>query len=183
MAQDSSQIIIAPFGHVYSAPLGTTQPTDVTSAWAAGWKELGYTTENGVTINPEVNVVNLMAWQSAAPVKTLIVGTSMNMSFGLRQLNADTTGVYFFGASWALSAGSTYKLAIPSAPINNERMLGVEWSDGTVTNRLVIPRGLVTKHDNIQLDRKEGTIFGITFSALDSNGILGNFLTNAPSVP
>lgn len=183
MAQDSSQIVVAPFGHLYTAVSGSTQPTDVTSAWPGAWVELGYTTDSGVSITPGMTVVNLSAWQSAAPVKTLITGTSLDLAFSLRQFNGQTTGLYFFGGAWVLSTGSTYKLSIVSSPGVNERMLGVEWSDGTVTNRLVIPRGMVSKHDNIVLDRKEGTIVGVTFTALDSNGVLGTLLSNSPNVP
>lgn len=182
MAQDATQIIIAPFGHVYTAPSGTTQPVDVVAAWT-GWTELGFTTDAGVSITPGITVVNLAAWQASAPVKTLITGSSLDLAFALRQFNGATSGLYFFGGAWTLSSGSTYALSLVSSPPVNERMLGIEWSDGTVTNRIIVPRGMVSKHDNITLDRKEGTIFGITFTALDSAGVLATLLSNSPNVP
>jgi hypothetical protein len=183
MALDSTQLVIAPFGHVYTAPSATTQPTDVVAAWPAGWVELGYTTDTGVAITPGMTVVNLLAWQASAPVKTMITGSSLDLAFALRQFNGSTSGLYFFGGAWTLSSGSTYKMSIVSSPPVNERMLGIEWSDGTTTNRLIIPRGMVSKHDNIVLDRKEATIFGVTFSALDSAGVLGTILSNSANLP
>lgn len=182
MALTGSEIIIAPFGHVYVAPLGTTQPVDSVSAWPAGWLELGYTDEKGVTITPTLTTVNLMAWQSAAPVKALVTESALEVAFALRQFDINTTGLFFFGATWSLSSGSTYILNVPSSPTVDQRMLGIEWGDGTTTNRLIIPTGLVTKHDNIVLDRKDGTILGVTFTALDTNGTLASLLSNSAYV-
>lgn len=182
MAFDNTQIIIAPLGHVYVAPLTTTLPTDVVSAWPSGWTELGYTDEKGVTLTPTVNVTQLMAWQTGAPVKTVVTGAALEIAFGLQQFNIDTTSLFFFGATWTLSSGSSYKLTIPSSPTLDERMLGIEWGDGTHTNRLVVGRGSVTKHENITIDRKAQTILGITFTAEDNNGSLATLFSNASTL-
>lgn len=182
MAQDATEIVIAPFGHVYTAPSGSVQPVTVTAAWDAAWVELGYTTDAGATLTPAITTVELNAWQASAPVKVLISGSSLDVAFALRQFNPDTSSMYFFGSSWTLSSGSTYVLSLVSSPPVNERMLGIEWGDGTTTNRLVVPRGMVSKTDAITLDRKEGTIFGITFTALDSAGILASILSNSSTL-
>lgn len=180
--QDSTQVLVAPNGKILTAPLGTTQPTDVTTSWAAGWVDLGYADENGVKITPSLTTVNLSAWQSAAPVKTLVTNIGLDLDFNLDQFNADVTSLYFFGATWASLGGGVFKLNMASTPVSQERMMGIEWSDGTVTNRMVIPRGMVSKQTAASLTRKDAMIMGVTFTALDSSGTLAYLLSNSANV-
>ena len=49
-------------GAVYTAPLGTTLPTDALSALPAAWKELGYVSEDGFTNNNSRETEELKAW-------------------------------------------------------------------------------------------------------------------------
>ena len=56
-------------GHVWRAPIGTTLPTDATTALDAAFKDMGYISDDGVTNanTPETEVIN--AW-GGTPVLT-----------------------------------------------------------------------------------------------------------------
>lgn len=181
MTQDPTQVRIAPNGHLYVAPLATTIPTTVTAAWAAGWIELGYADDSGVVLTPSLETTDIRAWQTAVPVKTVPTTAKFDVKFALLQYNKGATELFFgSGATWAeTSVGSgIYKLTLPSSPVIDERMLGVEWTDGTITNRLVISRGMVSARDNVELTRGGAIKFGVTFTAMDASGELARLLTD-----
>lgn len=49
-------------GGIYSAPLGTTLPTDATTALNVAFKNLGYVSEDGVTNSDERSTDDIKAW-------------------------------------------------------------------------------------------------------------------------
>jgi len=182
MALDSSEVRLAPFGHIYVAPVGTTPPVDVTTAWGAGWQELGYLDEEGVGITPTTDVEEFFAWQSAVSVKQSLTQIGLELKFNMIQVNQHTTGLYFFGQSWNV-AGGVATLTIPSDVNIDERALGVEWTDDAgMVNRLLIGRGMVTDREDLMINRKELTASGVTFKALESGGNLATLLSNDPNL-
>jgi hypothetical protein len=103
----------------------------------------------------------------------------------LSQFDADATALYF-GTEWTPAEDGTgtpipgvYVLNLESTPELAERALLVEWSDGAVTNRLIIPRGMVSEREGLKLTRVDSQTLGVTLDALDSGGSLGYILTNA----
>jgi hypothetical protein len=53
-------------GYLYAAPIGTTEPTDL-SAWPAGWVKLGYTSD-GSTHTVEVSFEEIIVAEEIDPV-------------------------------------------------------------------------------------------------------------------
>ena len=49
-------------GAIYRAPLGTTLPTDATTALDAAFKELGHVSEDGVSNSQDLSVSEIKAW-------------------------------------------------------------------------------------------------------------------------
>lgn len=181
MTLSVDQIRLAPGGHIYTAATSTANPTDVTTAWAVGWKEHGYASDEGVSLAPKISTGNVPVWQSAAPGKHFITGIELSLEFALHQVNEDNLGLYFFGATW--TAGETSKLVIPSSPVLDTRKLGIEWTDdGGFVNRLIVQRGLATDREKVVLNRKTAQAYGITFEAQDFNGELAHILSNNPDL-
>lgn len=182
MSLDSGQVRLAPFGHVYVAPVGSTLPTDVTTAWDPAWKELGYLDEEGVGITPTTDVEEFFAWQSAVSVKQSITQIGLELKFNMIQVNQDTTALFFFGSDWSVSGG-TATLSILSNVNVDERALGVEWTDDAgKINRLLLGRGMVTDREDMTISRKELVAQGVTFKALEANGYLARLLSNDPNL-
>lgn len=178
MALLSGEVRLAPFGHVYVADVGTAYPTDVTTPFSASWRELGYIDEDGVSITPSVDVADINAWQSLTPVKQSLTGMNLELAFKLIQVNQATTSLFFFGEDWTASAGNA-ELIISSNPGIDERALAVEWTDdANNTNRLIIPRGLVTDREELVLSRNDEIQLGVTYRALDSDGVVAVMHSN-----
>lgn len=182
MALDSGQVRLAPYGHLYVAPVGTVAPTDVTTAWGAGWKELGYLDEEGVAITPTTDVEEFFAWQSAVVIKQSLTQIGLELKFNMIQINRDTSALYFFGETWS-AAGGVASLTIDSNATIDERAFGVEWTDDAgKVNRLLIGRGMVMDREDLTINRKELTAHGVTFKALESQGTLAKILSDDPNL-
>lgn len=161
MALEADEVFIAGAGHVYVADVGATEPTDTTTPWDAGWAELGYTTDDGVTITPGRTIVDIPAWQSRYPVRRLVTAESFEAAFSLLQWNQDTIALAFGGGAWV---GDVY--TPPAAGSVDERALGIEAVDGDKIARIIIPRGLITAVGGIQLIKTDANPIPLTFSAL-----------------
>jgi hypothetical protein len=115
-AFDGSRVKVGP-GTLYVAPLGTTEPTGVTGAWAAGWVPLGYTDAGSTfSLTPTVQAVSVE--EEYWPVKNVITGYAGDLTFNLAEetrqnllvaLNAGigsslvsgTSGTNVDGSQWA----------------------------------------------------------------------------------
>jgi hypothetical protein len=174
VALDADQIRIAGSGHIYVAAVGSTAPTDVTTAWAAAWTEIGFTDEDGVTVNDEKEITDIGVWQLMYAARRIITSRNFTVSFNLRQWNRDTLALAFGGGTVTTTGTAPNEIhtyAPPAADFIDRRALGVEWSDGDVKYRLVVPRGLVTENVETQLQRGESSLLPITFSVEGEDGV------------
>ncbi|MFI2909458.1 hypothetical protein ACG2OD_14575 [Streptomyces sp. PDY-4] len=189
MANDPKKIRFAPNGALFVAPAteGLVVPTDLGTADTppAGYKALGYVDEGGVTLTPAIETQPVNAWQSATAVLYNVTSASFSVKATLQETNEVTTEL-FWGAEWveimdnaepAVGTG-VFKLDLASTPELKEISLVVDWNQGAVRNRVVIPRSMISDRGAIQLSRTENGKFELTIEALDSAGKLGYVLTN-----
>lgn len=185
MAQSSDEVRLAPFGSVYTAPFGTAGPVNVSTPMAtvdSDWAELGFLDENGVQITPNAQTNDINGWQTPHPLKVTLSTVSVDAKFNMLQVNQDTTALFFFGEEWTNQAGIG-RLRITNAIDLTEKPLCVEWvDDEEFTNRLYFPRGIISDRDSMQLQRTEATAFGVTYRALESDGVLVDWLSDNPDL-
>ncbi|MDQ1016693.1 phage tail tube protein [Streptomyces afghaniensis] len=186
---DAKKIRFAPNGQIYVAPTSGTLvvPTDLGTADTApaGYKPLGYVDEGGVTLTPAIETQPVNAWQSATAVLYNVTSASFSVKATLQETNEITTEL-FWGAEWVevMSTDPTpvgtgvFKLDLTSTPELKEISLVVDWNQGAIRNRVVIPRAMISDRGAIQLSRTENGKFELTIEALDSAGKLGYVLTN-----
>lgn len=160
MANTATEVRVASDGHIQVGNVGTAAPADAVVAPGVGWTDLGYASDDGVTITPSLDTDDINAWQSAVPVRRIVTGSSLEIGFTLLQSNAETFGLYFN----ATVAGSTFE--IPVAPDPLERALLIDWIDGTENFRLYVPRAQLTDTGEATLARGEAVGFEMTFTAL-----------------
>ncbi|GAA2216968.1 hypothetical protein GCM10010400_72810 [Streptomyces aculeolatus] len=181
MANDADNVRAGLDGGIYVAPIGSTVPTDVTTAWDAAWTELGFMSEDGVELNYSTDVEDINAWQALSPVRRILTGVDMTLGFTAIELKADSISLYFPDSTLTTTSGVT-KLDIPSSPAPAEMAFGLEWRDGTITNRLILPRGEVTERGAISLQRGAAVGLEMTVSAYASSAPeIATWLTNDPS--
>lgn len=184
MTIDSTEVRLAPSGHVYIAPILTAAPTNVTSPLSGSWSELGYIDEDGVSITPAIDVGDVRMWQSAAAVKRVLNSVDFDVAFVMGQTNLATTSAFFLGQTWT-DDGTTATLEIPSNPqiSDNEFAMVVEWEDGEGhTTRFYTARGTISDRDAMKLARGDATKFGITYKVMDNSGSLVTILSDIPEL-
>lgn len=90
MALQSENVIVAGTGGIYVAPEGTALPAAL-AALAAPWVELGYVGDEGVTFGISRDVEDVLAWQSAEPVRRLVTAEPKTIGFELLEFGTPDT--------------------------------------------------------------------------------------------
>lgn len=163
MAKDADKIVVAATGSVYAAPIATTPPTDATTGLNAAFIDLGYVSEDGVTVTIGKNVEEIRAWQSAEPIRRIVTARSMKVSFTLMEWKEWTLEVATGGATADNSA--QWKLTPPDADDLTELAYVVQWLDGANDYRLYIPRALVVEDVEFNLARTTNAGLPVTLEA------------------
>ena len=110
MAVDSKKIIIgAPdqstTGAVAHADTSATMPTDAVSSLSGDWTDNGYVSEDGVSVTPNYNTVEIKDW-SRSTVRTLLDEFTGEVSFAYIQTDYASL-VSIFGASNVTKSDAT----------------------------------------------------------------------------
>ncbi len=118
-------------GTIYAGPIGTAEPTDLATAWAAGWTQIGYT-EEGNTFAYELSSEQVLVAEELDPVKQATTARNITVAFSHAELTATNLkralngGVVTPGPT-----GSTYSTYEPPTLGAEDRiMLGWQSEDG-----------------------------------------------------
>lgn len=181
MPQSAEQLTVALTGKVWVAPYTTSLvlPSNPFDAPDAAFKDIGYTTEDGVTFSVTPNVEDIMAWQKATPVRRIVTSRDSTLSYTLEQYNRDTFALAFGGGTWTSVAAvpgppavAAYHRYDPPADADKlaEYACIIDFKDGTKDGRLVMRRGTVNDTVETQLVRNNVALLPVTLAALTPDG-------------
>lgn len=102
---DPSQIRVAATGAFWKAPLGSTLPTDSTTAYPAAYANFGYQT-NGFTLGQDLKTTTVSGWQSLEPL--LLINQSRSNTLAFENLQSNQANL-----SLAWGNGSAVGTAVP----------------------------------------------------------------------
>lgn len=168
MAQDTGQIRVAANGQVRVADVGATLPANIDAAYSVAWTDLGFTSEDGVTFTDGKSIENIPVWQLFYPARRIVTERDATLAFVLRQWSGDTVQLAFGGGALTQDGAGQYRYVPPAPETIDERALAIDWQDGTINYRLLIPRGMVTENVETNLVRTAAADLPITF------GIIGD---------
>ena len=157
-------------GAVFAAPIGTTLPTDATTALDNAFVCLGYVSEDGLTNNNEMDVSTIKAWGGAIVYRSL---TELDDNFALTLIESENIDVLkaVYGDANVTTANGTTKVEV-IAEDPQEKVWVFELAlRGGKAKRIVIPDGAVTAREAITYNDSDAIGYGITVSAYpDANG-------------
>lgn len=182
MPKETDQIVVGANGTVRVAPTGTTEPADISVAFAAGWVDLGYCSEDGVTFADARTLEKIPVWQLFYPARQIITERDFTVNFTLRQFNGPQLEFAFGGATVTADSAGKYRLVPPSPEVIDTRKLAIEWLDGTKTYRLIIPKGMIVDGVESKVARANAVDLPITFGVIGDDSITSPWylLTNDP---
>jgi hypothetical protein len=121
-------------GYIYIADLGTTEPTDLATAWSAvssNWSLIGYTdagSEFHYTINTDVVDVA----EELDPLQIVSTGRSANVQFAMSEITATNLKRALNAPSSTITAGTgVVFFEPPDLGTEVRRMIGYESEDHT----------------------------------------------------
>ena len=164
MALDATEIRVAGTGAFWKAPTGTTLPTDSTTSWANGFVNLGYATD-GFKASPNFSTTVIRGWQSKQPLRNITTEFDYKFSFELLQSNKETVALAWGGATITAGTAGAYSLTLPTDP-TAEFALGIDWSDGTTNQRIVIPRASLTSLPEVTFTKEDAVKYMFDIIAL-----------------
>lgn len=152
MTQDASEVVVGADGAFYTAPHGTTLPTDLDTALNAAFNEHGFVSEDGITFRDGKEIEDILAWQSLYPIRKVVSAKSSGVELVLRQFNPANASVAFGGGDVDVTSGvATYTPPMPADLADLSTV--VEWQDGEYSFRLVLPKGIATGEVESELVR------------------------------
>ena len=166
---DAAQVVVGSGGTIHIAPTGTALPTTATGSVGASFVDLGYISEDGISATFGVNVEDVNAFQSLLPIRRVVTGRTAEMSFVLRQWNADTFAFALGGGSFDSDGAGNFTFYPPANDdALAERAVVIEWSDGAKNYRLCIERAVVVENVETNIVRNAAADLPITLSVLGS---------------
>ena len=158
-------------GAMYRAPLGSTLPTDATTALDEAFKALGYVSEDGVTNTESRDTENIKAW-GGDTVMNVLTGRDDTFKFTLiESMNEDVIKMVYGSANVTASAetGITIKAG---ANCDEEACYVIDMLlRGGRIKRVVIPDAKVSDVGDISYQDSEVTGYETTLTCLpDASG-------------
>lgn len=151
-------------GGIYFAPAGTTLPTDATTALASAFQNLGYISEDGVTIQETRSSENIKEWNGDV-VDTLT--TEHNVAIKAKFLESVKPEVLkvIYGDDNVVETNGAITVKVNSEELDEYVFVIDTAVKGDRKQRRVFPRGKLTELGDIVLKAGEATAYDATITA------------------
>lgn len=167
-------------GGVLVAPVGSTAPTNATTALDAAFKALGYVSEDGLTEAAERSTDKIKAWGGDV-VKVVQTDYAVTYTFTLIEtLNSDVLKTVY-GASnvtttaATVSAGTLHAVKLNSDTLPRQSFV-FEMKDGDARIRIYVPQGQVTEVGEVTYTDEDVVGYEVTVEAFRDSGANANAL-------
>ncbi len=157
MVKNAENVRVAVNGSIYRANTGTAAPADATTAWGAGWVDLGYISEDGFTEADDVDTEDITAWQNGTLVRRVISSQEKTFEFVCIESKTEVLELRHPGSD--VSAGA---MAVKPLTSGLSFALGFDVVDGSVLTRIVAPRCEVSDFEDIEYQTGEPIGYGVT---------------------
>lgn len=172
MALDATKARVGITGAIYKAPLGSTAPTDATTALAAAYLDLGYISEDGIEESWDDSVQRFVAWQNATVIRSAVTDSVGTLTFQMLETKKTTLEAFYRGSTVTTPSAGNYRIqvkpivAAPSAWV-------FDIVDGSKLIRKYIGNGEITERGSIMYANSEMVMYPVTLTFYpDANGNL-----------
>lgn len=141
-------------GKLRIAAVGTTEPTDTTTAWGAGWYPMGYTDE-GSTFNYSISTDNVEVAEELDVLARVTTGRDASVEFALAEITKRNLNIAFNGGI-VLGDGLAWSFEPPD--LGNEQRVAIGWdaSPDVASNDLRIIFRQCLQGGSLGLENRKG---------------------------
>lgn len=152
-------------GAVFKAPLGTTLPTDATSALDAAFADAGYISEDGVTNSKTRETGEIKAWGGDVVLKPQTSKTdSFKMTF-IEVMNVETLKVVHGEGNVSGSLADGITIRENAAELDHNAWVVEMVMNDDCVKRIVIPDAQVTELEDVVYKDDEAVGYSATMTA------------------
>ena len=159
-------------GAIYAAPLGSTLPTDSSTALDAAFKCLGYVSEDGVTNNNSPESDSVKAWGGDT---VIVLQTDRPDSFAftlLETLSQDVLNAVYGSANVVADAQGNLTVKATADAMAAQAWVIEMVMRGNRAKRIVIPNGTISELGEIAYKDDEAAGYKVTITDVpDSSGV------------
>lgn len=166
MAIDATKIKVAGSGAIWKAPTGTVLPSDSVAAYAAGFVNLGWISDGGFEVDQSLKTKNVMGWQSVEVLRVVNTSIERSVKFSALESNKETVQLAWGGAAIIAGSSGAYTVDLPAAQLINEFILGIDWFDGSTTQRILIKRAVLKSLPKVKFSRQDAINYDFEIMAL-----------------
>lgn len=165
-------------GGVLIGPVGTTSPTDATTAPNASFLAAGYVGEDGLTESTDRSTDKVKAW-GGDTVKILQTDFAVTYQFTLLEtLNADVLKAVYgednvTTTAAGVSAGTLHAVKVNSDELPSKAFV-FDMRDGDARIRIHVPEGKITEVGEITYSDSEVIGYEVTIEALPNSALGAN---------
>ena len=159
-------------GEVNVAQVGSTAPTDATTALDAAFTGLGLVSEDGVTESWDDSVDNIKAWQNNMIVRAQTTDSVATFQFVMIETKGKTIEAYYKGSTITATGLGKWKIDVKGAQ-SDPRAWVIDVVDATKHYRIYVPTGEITERGEIVYSNGEPIGYDVTLTCYaDANGVL-----------
>lgn len=150
-------------GGIFTAPLGSTLPTDAKTDLDKAFKPVGFLSDEGLSLTRDRSTDDIRKWGGEI-YRTVQTEFSETAQFAF--LDADKAEVLreVFGAENVTGEGSELSIKHNGDPLPG-RVFVFEMKDGSKRRRFVIPNGQITQTEDIKYSHSDIVRYGVTVTA------------------
>jgi hypothetical protein len=171
MSLAADEVRVGITGELFSAPVGTTAPTDSSTALDAAFTGHGYVSDDGVTETWDDSVDTIVAWQNATTVRASRTESTMTLACTLLQTRGSNLELFYPGSSVEAN-GDEYKIEV-KPPTSDRREFVLNVVDGDDLIRIYVGNGELTDRGDVPYKNGDAVMYPVTITAFpDTNGNL-----------
>lgn len=138
-------------GLLYIADLGSTEPSDLVTAWPGAWTALGYTFE-GSTFSYQLETEDVEVAEELDAVRVVPTGRQINFRFKLAEVTATNMKRALNGGVITAPGGAFVYFEPPTYAEITRKMFG--WQSDDAQERLILRQCINV--GNIEMERHKG---------------------------
>jgi hypothetical protein len=166
-SKQAAHVTVAGTGTVWVAPEGTAIPAVLTTP-PTPWLDVGYTSEDGVTLTFSREQEEINSWQSAEPVRVLVTNEPKTIELELLEFDRNSIGLAFRGGAWTGTAPGPFTYTPPAPGSSDVRAMLIDAKDSGKTFRYCFPRVQTQGDVESILSRTDAVRLPLEFAVLAS---------------